>query len=180
MERAKASEPVQAESLLFQALTYDPFLVGARLELAALHTRRAESADAEAETLLASEAWEAAVAALERAQSVAPTTERAKKIVQTQTTAEYAAGLALYNEKRYEQAAFQFRKALARDPNHADAKRHMNFALKFAQDPTDDTQTDPLQFSGISRGGGRLPILLSHCHKGAKSAFADLMRMFAA
>ena len=146
LAQAQQSDSTAAESLLFQALTYNPFLTEARRELASLHSRRAETADAEAEQFAANGELEAAISAWERAQSVLPTSERAKKIAQAQTAAEYAAGLTLYNEKRYEQAIFQFRKALARDPNHADAKRYLNFAQKFAQNSADEAQTDRFNF----------------------------------
>jgi len=50
--------------------------------------------------------------------------------------------MAAYNEKRYSEAVFQFKKVLARDPGHAEAKRYLNFAQKFAQDATTESLTD--------------------------------------
>ncbi len=135
-----------AEAALKQALTYDFSSVKIRCALRELYSRRAGEADAEAEKFAASGEPDAAVSAWERAQSVLPTTERAKKIAKALTAAEYAAGLALYHEKRYEQAVFQFRKALARDPNHADAKRYLNFAQKFAQDSATEPENDRFNF----------------------------------
>ena len=143
---AKTLNSEQAEAALLQALTYDFYSVETRHLLRELHLRRAADADADAEKLAANGELEGAISAWERAQSVLPTTERAKKITKAQTAAEYAQGLALYNEKRYEQAIFQFRKALARDPNHSDAKRYLNFAQKFAQNPADDAQNDRFNF----------------------------------
>ena len=58
------------------------------------------------------------------------------------TAMEFAAGMAAYNEKRYREAIFQFKKALARDPAHSEAKRYLAFAQRFEQDATTDTLTD--------------------------------------
>ena len=146
LTEAAALDSKQAETALQQALTYDFYSVEARRALCHLHARRAESSDADAEKFAAGGELEAAISAWERAQSVLPTAERAAKITKAQTAAEYAAGLVLYNEKRYEQAIFQFRKALARDPNHSDAKRYLNFAQKFAQNAAEDTQSDRFNF----------------------------------
>ena len=143
---AQTMDSAQAEAALKQALTYDFYFVEARRELGILYSRRIADADAEAEAAFAKGEMDVAVSAWERAQSVAPSAERARKITRAQTAAEFAAGMTLYNEKRYEQAIFQFRKALARDPNHSDAKRYLNFAQKFAQNADDQSQADRFDF----------------------------------
>ena len=133
----------QAERTLREAIAVAP--VGptpARIALAALYTRHAEAADAEADRLLAQGDLQAGLAALERAQSVAASRERTQKIARAQTALEFATGMAAYNEKRYNEAVFQFKKVLARDPAHPEAKRYLNFAQKFAQDATTESLTD--------------------------------------
>lgn len=113
-----------------------------RQELAAFLTRRTQAADAEADRLLKAGETEAALAALERAQAVAASQERAARIVRAQIDLEFAEGMAAYNAKRYTEAIFQFKKVLIRDPNHADARRYLGFAQKFAQDAQTDSLTD--------------------------------------
>jgi tetratricopeptide (TPR) repeat protein len=142
-EHSVAGDVTQAEMKLREAIAVAP--VGptpARIELAALFTRHAEAADAEADRLLAQGDLQAGLAALERAQSVAASRERAQKIGRAQTALEFATGMNAYNEKRYSEAVFQFKKVLAREPAHAEAKRYLNFAQKFAQDATTESLTD--------------------------------------
>lgn len=142
-ERSAAGDVGEAEMKLREAIAVAP--VGptpARIELAALFTRHAEAADAEADRLLAQGELQAGLAALERAQSVAASRERAQKIGRAQTALEFATGMTAYNDKRYNEAVFQFKKVLARDPAHSDAKRYLNFAQKFAQDATTESLTD--------------------------------------
>ncbi len=142
-ERSAAGDVVQAEMKLREAIAVAP--VGptpARIELAALFTRHAEAADAEAERLLAQGELQAGLAALERAQAAATSRERAQKIGRAHTALEFATGMTAYNDKRYNEAVFQFKKVLARDSAHAEAKRYLNFAQKFAQDAATESLTD--------------------------------------
>ncbi len=133
----------QTEMKLREAIAVAPIgPTSARRELAALFTHRAETADADADRLLAQGELQAGLAALERAQAVAESRERAKKIALAQTAMEFAAGMTAYNEKRYSEAVFQFKKVLARDPGHAEAKRYLNFSQKFAQDTNTESLTD--------------------------------------
>ncbi|HLK57375.1 MAG TPA: hypothetical protein VKU00_12470 [Chthonomonadaceae bacterium] len=132
-----------AEILIREAVGVAPLAyLEARRELANLNARRAAAEDAEAQRLLEQGQMEAAVAALERAQAVAASAERAAKIAQAQTAGEFAEGMAAYNEKRYSEAVFQFKKVLARDPSHSEAKRYLGFAQKFAQDAANDLLGD--------------------------------------
>lgn len=135
-----------ADRALRDAVAGAPFLLEARRDLGALRARQAAETDAEAERLLADGDLEAGVAALERAQAMAPTPERAARLVRAQTAREYAAGMASYSEKRYREAIFQFKKVLARDPDHAEAKRYLGYAQKFVQDSTGDSTSDRFQF----------------------------------
>lgn len=138
----QAGDTAAAETALLEAIADAPFLLEARRELAALRARHAAEADTEADRLLAQGDLEAGVAALERAQSHAPTPERAQQLLRAQTAQEFAAGMAHYNEKRYREAIFQFQKVLSRDPEHAEARRYLGYAQKFAQDTHSDTVGD--------------------------------------
>ena len=123
-----------AETRLKSVLAFAPYSLEARKRLAGIGARRAREADAEAERLFADAQMEASLAAMERAQQIAATTERAEKIRHAQIDLEFAAGMLAYDEKRYREAVFQFKKVLAREPTHVDAKRQLKFAQRFEQD----------------------------------------------
>ena len=133
-DQLQAGEFAAAGTTLRGILDYAPHSLEARRRLAGLETRRAELADAEADRLIAAAQVEEGLAALERAQHIAASAERAEKIRRAQIALEYAEGMRAYGEKRYREAIFQFKKVLARDAAHADALRHLNFAQRFEQD----------------------------------------------
>jgi tetratricopeptide (TPR) repeat protein len=135
-------EDPAVETTLIAAVEADPSLVTARRELGMLRARRVQRADEEAAALLASGQFGAAIGAWERAQSLAPTEERDRQLERAYTTLEYEAGMAAYNDKRYQEAVFQFKKALQRDPGHAEARRYLTFAQRFAQDAANDSLSD--------------------------------------
>ncbi len=132
-----------AEAALLDALKVSPFdSREIRSQLGSLRTRRSGAADALADALLAEGKLEEGVAALERAQAVNPTPERAEKLLRAQTAMEFGAGMAAYNAKEYREAVFQFKKVLARDPQHAEARRYLGFAQRFAQGTSNETLND--------------------------------------
>src|SRR5579884_99474 len=137
-----AGEGEAAEAALLQAIADAPLRVEARRELGALRQERAQEAAAEAERLLAEGDLEGGVAALERAQSLAPTPEIDEKLARAQVAHEFMQGIAFYNQKRYHEAVFQFKKVLARDPEHGEARRYLGYAQKFAQDTLTGDLTD--------------------------------------
>lgn len=139
------AEPGAAAAALHRAISCAPRSEDARRALAALHAREAEEADREAERLLASGDLDGGIAALERAQAFAPDPERSNRRERALTAREYAAGMAAYHARSYQEAVFQFNKTLARDPDHAEARRYLNFARKFAQDTASDLLTDRFQ-----------------------------------
>jgi tetratricopeptide (TPR) repeat protein len=139
----RAEQDDQAEETLRLALSVVPFHSRElRQELAALRERRSHSADALADELLTAGKLEEAVSALERAQNANPTSERGQKLLRVQTAMEFAAGMTAYNAKEYREAVFQFKKVLARDPAHSEAKRYLGFSQKFAQDTANETLND--------------------------------------
>ncbi len=141
-EQAEAGQTDAAEAALLEAIACTPLSIEARRALAALRAKRAVAASEEAERLLAEGDLAAGVAALERAQALAPSVETAGKLARAQTASEFAEGLRLYGEKRYHEAVFQFKKVLARDPAHNEARRYLGYAQKFAQDSASGELTD--------------------------------------
>lgn len=123
-----------ATAVLTGILSYAPLSLEARRRLAALEAREVRNYDEEAELLLNAGDYGAALDFLERAQRRAPSSDRAAKIRKSQIALELSVGMAHYNEKRYQEAIFQFRKVLAYDPTHSEAKRYLNFAQRFGQD----------------------------------------------
>ena len=130
----KCDDAAAAEAHLLGVLAFHPTSLEARRRLAALSARSAEIAEADAARLLAESDAEAALAALERAQAILATKERAERIRIAQIDLEFKAGMQAYDAMRYREAVFQFKKVLARNPNHADARRQLNFAQRFEQD----------------------------------------------
>ncbi|HZT43023.1 MAG TPA: hypothetical protein VFA07_12720 [Chthonomonadaceae bacterium] len=146
-EQAEAAGDVAAaDAALREAIACAPFLVEARRALGTLRTRQAEILDAEAEERLARGEMEAGVAALEKAQAMAPSAARATRLERAQIAREFTAGLDCYNEKRYQEAVFQFKKVLARDPAHAEAQRYLGYAQKFVKDAAEDSQGDRFRY----------------------------------
>ncbi len=142
-EYVQAEEDERAEATLREALTLLPFdSLDIRQELAALRTRRAQAADALAEQSAKEGDLEAGVAFLERAQSITPSPDRARQLLDMQIALEFSAGMNAYNAKEYRDAIFQFKKVLARDPSHAEAKRYLGFAQRFSQDASTDSLND--------------------------------------
>ncbi len=116
-----------------------PQLREPREGLQRIHKRRVVQADLQADYRLKNSDFEGALTALERAQSLLPAPERAEKITQAQISLEFSVGMENYNQKQYPQAIFQFQKVLAKDSNHAEAKRYLQYAQRFSQDAATET-----------------------------------------
>lgn len=144
--QAEGAAPDLAEASLLAALEVAPDLMEARSALHVLRQSRASEADAEADRLLASGDLEAGVAALERAQATAPNADRAARLRRARIDLEFSEGMAAYNAHRYQEAVFEFRQVLHRDPDHAEAKRYLAFAQKFVLDSPNETLTERFRF----------------------------------
>ncbi len=127
------------EALLRKAIQLMPDQMEARRLLQEFRAGRAQEADKEAQERLAQGDTQGALACYERAQALAPTTERAQIIAHLQVQMDFELGKQAYDRSRYAEAIFQFRKVLQRDPNHAEAKRYLEFAQRFEQDTLSDT-----------------------------------------
>ena len=130
------------EALLLRAIHTDLDSREARTMLVSLRDRRALALDAEAKRLLEQKEFDAGIAALEKAQSYSPSSPRGASLEQARTAQEFARGMVAYEEKRYREAVFQFKKVLNRDASHGEARRHLGYAQKFAQDATLDAVND--------------------------------------
>jgi tetratricopeptide (TPR) repeat protein len=127
-------ENTDKEALLREAIRLQPTVKAFRESLANLYEREVANDDQAAEALLANGRFEEGIAALERAQAIAPTPARAKRLERAQIALDFETGMELYNAKQYSPAIFQFQKVLSRDPNHAEAKRYLQFSQRFTQD----------------------------------------------
>lgn len=141
-QQAAGEQLTAAESCLRRALAVDPYDADLRLELRSVVGRRVSQLDSEARLHVEQKEWNEGIRALELAESLLPAAERRRRIESVLTEREIAAGLALYNEKRYPEAVFQFRKALARDGSSAEAQRYLAFAERFAADASRDQLVD--------------------------------------
>ncbi len=146
LERARAcrleEDDDAAENALLAALAIDPDAIEARRHLRDLRAKRAEANDREADARRAENDLEGAVSALERAQAQAPTRDRANRLERARIDLEFEIGMAAYNAKRYPEAVFQFKKVLQAVPDHAEAKRYLGYAQKFARDSSTDSLND--------------------------------------
>jgi tetratricopeptide (TPR) repeat protein len=131
-----------ASKAFLEATRLQPLATEPRTQLAQLFAKRAAAADREAENHKARGDWTTAILAMERAQSLHPTPERAAHIVQAQRDFEFEQGMAFYHAKQYPQAIFQFQKVLGQNPNHAEAKKHLQYAQRLAQDTNSDLLQD--------------------------------------
>ena len=138
----QAKDFTAAEVALLEAIRVSPLLSTPRRALATLRSQSAIAADTEADTLLAKGDLAGGIVALEQAQSLAPTPERAAKLQRVQIAQEFTVGVTFYNEKRYSEAIFQFKKTLAQDPGHTEAQRYLSYSQKFLQDSANDTLND--------------------------------------
>lgn len=138
----EAHEIENATILLKGLLQDDPFALDAHTLLLQLNEGQAANADTDADALLSKGDLENGVAALERAQNAHPTSERAAKIGRARIALEFTAGLADYNARRYQEAVFQFKKVLVRDPEHSEARRYLGFAQSFLSDASNNALTD--------------------------------------
>lgn len=130
-----------AASLRELLVTY-PFSLEAHVLLSNMSAEEAGHADTEADALLSQGNLEQGVAALERAQSAHSTADRAAKIARARIALDFSDGLNHYNARRYQEAVFQFKKVLANDPDHAEARRYLGFAQSFLQDASNSALND--------------------------------------
>lgn len=133
--RAEASAGEDAENGYLDALTADPLCLVAREGLARARQVAARDAVTRGKKLLAigefSEALAAFLAAWERG---ATDSETANLIRDARIAEAVSTGNALYRDRQYAAALFQFKKALRLEPNHPEALRKISYAQNFLAD----------------------------------------------
>lgn len=90
----------------------------------------------EADEVLASGNAREAVRLLEQAYDRDPSDAVGERLKRARAEEALAEGLALYQERKFSQALFQFRKALSLDPGNADALKHIEYAENLSEDST--------------------------------------------
>lgn len=124
-----------AEAHLLYAIVADPLDSVAREKLAAARYAAAAAATADGKKQMALGEWADAVAAFTEAQKrSASGPEITQLLKQARVGEAMAIGNALYTDRQYAPALFQFKKVLRLDPDHAEAKQRVAYAQNFLQD----------------------------------------------
>ncbi len=131
-----------ADSALLKIIEWNPYLLEPREALRNLRAKRSEQEAADAVRMLETGKVTDAVAALERASTLDGSEAISAKLELAKTRLEFELGMEHYNEKRYREAIFQFKKVLIRDAGNAEASRYLGYAQKFLQDAGGETITD--------------------------------------
>ena len=114
----------------------DPANVQAREQLSKLEDALVAKHVSEADAALVAGQPERAVHFLERASDLRSSPELQKRLANARARQAFDEGLALYEAKKYSQAAFQFRKVLNIDPDNAEAQKYIEYAESLRQDDT--------------------------------------------
>jgi tetratricopeptide (TPR) repeat protein len=116
-----------ASAAWLELLRLDPLCVGARAALA--EVRRQEAADLldAGDRAQAQGQAEQAVALWREARALHPTDELEDRLRRAQADQCLAAGIAYYEAQRMAEAAFQFKKAVALDPDNEQAARYLGY-----------------------------------------------------
>jgi tetratricopeptide (TPR) repeat protein len=109
-------------------LRLDPLFTEGRRALGRLRAAEARQLDEAARASLSNSGEDAAIDLLRRAQELQPDQRRAAELRRLEAERCFRAGVERYEAGRIAEAAFQLRKALALDPEHAEAARRLGFA----------------------------------------------------
>ena len=115
------------------ALEIDPFHLEARRMLVNLQAQLSKTSEEEAAIKVLTGDLDSALVLLEAAQSTSYSTEREQRIQRIILDKEFTDGKDFYQDRRYDEAIFQFRKVLLKDSKHAEAQRLLQFAESFAK-----------------------------------------------
>jgi outer membrane protein assembly factor BamB len=122
-----AGDPETAAARWRALLQLDPKRRRAREEVARLNRLVADRWAQEGEAALAAGREEEGLAAWRRAQAAAPSDALAARLRELEVQRFVRAGVALYGQQRFQEAAFQFRKALALQADHGEALRYLAY-----------------------------------------------------
>ena len=132
----------EAEKNLRLAIISDPALIEARSLLATTRGQRAIQYDSHAEEMQSRKQLIDALNSLELAQEISPTPARGSKIQNVLYRMEFESGMQAYNAEQYQNAAYQFKKALKYKPDDADATRYLQYAQRFLHENASDSLGD--------------------------------------
>lgn len=125
--RASVGSAEEALGLLEEVLRVDPLHLPARERLAALQSELAHRLMAEGDACEASGDQAGALERWRRAGALAENPELEARIRRAEVQHCMEAGVALYEQQRFAEASFQFKKCLALDPNHEEAQRYLQY-----------------------------------------------------
>lgn len=134
---ADVSEAKQIEEALAAIealLQLDVANIRAREELMRLENALAARCLAGAEQALTAGRPSEGVQLLEKAYDLTRSEEVSSRLVDARCKHALAEGLALYDAKKYSQAAFQFRKVLSIDPENGEARKYIEYCESLRQD----------------------------------------------
>ncbi|MGV3721364.1 MAG: hypothetical protein ACO1SX_10695 [Actinomycetota bacterium] len=135
-EALEAAEDRQAaQSAWLDAIQLDPTDLTLREALARARAAESLALQHAGDQLRSAGDLDGAIVQWQRALSQGATAELRDRLEQGEVERSVAAGIALYEEQRLPEAAFQLRKALALAPNHETAQRY----LGYTQSATTDT-----------------------------------------
>lgn len=124
-----------AETKYLDAIHADPLNAAAREALAAARRAAADAALQRGKAQVGKREFAAAVASLTEAQARGASGPEVTSLLRTARVGEaMATGLALYQDRQYAAALFQFQKVLRLDPENAEAQQKINYARNFLQD----------------------------------------------
>ncbi len=128
-------DPEWAEAEWHRVLERDPGCMDARRQLARLRGVRARALLAQGDERLEQGDRDAAIALWTEAQRLTGDAEVSGRLRRAEVDRSVTAGVALYEAGRLPEAIFQLKKALALDPDHEEARRHLSYAEGQTGDP---------------------------------------------
>jgi tetratricopeptide (TPR) repeat protein len=124
-----------AEARFLDAIAADPLNIEAREALAAIRRTAASTAIEKGRTLLRMGQFAEAIVALTEAQRRGAHGPDLTALLRDARVGEaLVAGNALYQDRQYAAALFQYKKVLRLDPDNAEAKQKVSYAQNFLQD----------------------------------------------
>jgi tetratricopeptide (TPR) repeat protein len=131
----EAGNGAQAEALLLEAIAADPLDRAAREALADARHAAAEAAVTRGRALLSAGDHAGAITALTEAQARGASGPEVTGLLRDARVGEaLALGNALYQDRQYAAALFQFKKVLRLDPENAEAQQKIGYSQNFLQD----------------------------------------------
>jgi tetratricopeptide (TPR) repeat protein len=130
-----AEENTLAESRYLEAISADPLDIAAREALALARQTAATAAVTRSKAQIAKKDYPAAIASLLEAQERGASGPEVTALLRTARVGEaMTIGIALYQDRQYAAALFQFQKVLRLDPENNEARQKVAYTRNFLQD----------------------------------------------